>query len=281
MKKDYPNGRVNADDNVTLSAWRNTTTQVGQNVNTDGPATGVQTNQLGPVPILVGNGNSYTVRETATNGGSKSLAAYDTSYSCTDTNDPTWQGASGDNLSGDTQRGFDLGVIPAGGAQARAIVCTITNKPISGSVTWSKSGPDKTRLAGSEWTITKAGVTGQTTVTDCTNLNCSKEAYADQDSNPGAFKLISLQFGTYTLTESKAPAGFVKDTTQHVFTIDASNRNIVLNSGNPFINQQATPPTLPLTGGLSTDAFIIGGAGLIVLSVATALIMRRRKVVHV
>jgi LPXTG-motif cell wall-anchored protein len=280
VKKNYPNGRGNADDNVTLSAWRNTSTQVGQNVDTDGPATGVQTNQLGPVPILVGSGNSYTVRETA-KGGANSLTAYDTSYSCTDTNDPTWPGKSGTIPTGDTQRDINLGEIPAGGAQARAIVCTFTNSPISGSVTWSKSGPDKTRLAGSEWTITKAGVTGQTIVTDCTNLNCSKEAYADQDSNPGAFKLISLQFGTYTLTESKAPAGFVKDTTPHTFTIDASNRNIVLNSGNPFINQQATPPTLPLTGGLSTDAFIIGGAGLIVLSVATALIMRRRKAVHV
>jgi hypothetical protein len=168
---------------------------VGQNVDTDGPATGVQTNQLGPVPILVGDGNSYTVRENA-KGGSNSLAAYDTSYSCTDQNDPKWPEVTGTIPSGDTQREFTLGTISAGGQKARAIVCTISNKPISGSVTWSKSGPDGTTLlSGSEWTLTGPGVPADTIVKDCTSTPCGTQAYTDQDPNPGAFRLDSLKSG--------------------------------------------------------------------------------------
>jgi hypothetical protein len=273
VKKDYPNGRGNADDNVTLSAWRNGSTQVGQNVDTDGPAKGVQTNQLGPVPILVGDGNSYTVRENA-KGGSNSLAAYDTSYSCTDQNDPTWPEVTGTIPSGDTQREFTLGTISAGGQKARAIVCTISNKPISGSVTWSKSGPDGTTLlSGSEWTLTGPGVPTNTIVKDCTSTPCGTQPYTDKDPASGAFKLDSLPFGSYILTESRAPAGFVKDTTPRPFMIDATHREIKLGV---FKNPQQTPPTLPLTGGLSTDAFLIGGSALIVVSAGVWLALRRR-----
>jgi LPXTG-motif cell wall-anchored protein len=273
VKKNYPSGRDNANDNVTLSAWRNTSTQVGQNVDTDGPATGVQTNQLGPVPILVGDGNSYSVRENA-KGGSNSFAAYDTSYSCVDTNDSTWPEVKGTITSGDTQRDFTLGTISAGGAKARAIVCTFTNKPISGSVTWSKSGPDGTTLlSGSEWTLTGPGAPANTVVKDCTSTPCSTQPYTDQDPARGAFRLDSLKFGAYTLTESTAPAGYIKVTTPRPFTIDATHREIKLGV---FKNPQQTPPTLPLTGGMSTDAFVIGGSALMVVSAGVWLALRRR-----
>jgi fimbrial isopeptide formation D2 family protein len=85
---------------------------------------------------------------------------------------------------------------------------------------------------------------------------------------------------TYYLKETKAPAGY--------YVLDNNVKPVQIKAGAEstaetyyISNKQQTPPTLPLTGGLSTDAFIIGGGGLIVLSVATALIMRRRKAVHV
>lgn len=266
VKKNYPNGRDNVDDNVTLSAWRNGSTQVGQNVDTNGPATGVQTNQLGPVPILVGNGSSYTVRETA-KGGSNSLTAYDTSYACTDQNDSTWPGVTGTIPSGDTQRDFTLGTISAGGQKARAIVCTFTNKPISGSVTWSKTDEGGHLLRGSEWTLTGPSVPANTVVKDCTSTPCGTQPYTDQDPAPGSFELDSLKFGAYTLTEHTAPAGFVVNTTSHSFTIDATHREIELGV---FRNPQAKPPVLPLTGGLSTDAFRLASCQDVRMSAALA-----------
>jgi LPXTG-motif cell wall-anchored protein len=70
----------------------------------------------------------------------------------------------------------------------------------------------------------------------------------------------------------------VKDTAPRTFTIDAADREIKLGV---FKNPQAKPPVLPLTGGLSTDAFLFGGAGFIILSVAVAYVLRRRKAAHV
>jgi LPXTG-motif cell wall-anchored protein len=159
---------------------------------------------------------------------------------------------------------------------------TVTNKAthVTGSVSWSKTDESSHALAGSQWTITPTSPSGAAiTVVD--------NGTHDADSAAGALKVTGLNVGTYSLKESKAPAGYVLSDKTYTFTIsatslvgvikDPSNNNTVTS----IVNVQQTPPTLPLTGGMSTDAFIIGGGGLIVLSVATALIMRRRKAVHV
>lgn len=153
---------------------------------------------------------------------------------------------------------------------------TVTNKAthVMGSVSWNKTDESGHALAGSEWTITPTNPSGAPiTVVD--------NGVHDADSVAGALKVTGLDVGTYSLQESKAPAGYVRSDRTYTFTISVSSTTATVNGGNAIENEQQTPPTLPLTGGLSTDAFIIGGGGLIVLSVAIALIMRRRKAVHV
>jgi hypothetical protein len=155
----------------------------------------------------------------------------------------------------------------------------ITNQKLSGSVTWQKvvDGDPGTHLAGSAWTLTGPGVPANTVVGDCTvSGSCGSGPYADQDARPGYFQLQDLAWGSYTLTESKAPAGYVKSATSYPFTISASNLTPTINNGNPITNTQQSPPTLPLTGGMSTDAFLIGGPALMVLSAGLAVALRRK-----
>ncbi len=128
IKKAYPSGRSEAADQVTLSARRNNT-QIGQPATTDGPAVGMQTNQMGPLPILTGNSFTYVIRETAT-GGTASFTPYSTTYRCVDTKDAAWPVVSGDIATEGSQREFTLGeVLVPTGHVARAIECTFTNIP--------------------------------------------------------------------------------------------------------------------------------------------------------
>ncbi|MGO3151279.1 MAG: SpaA isopeptide-forming pilin-related protein [Galactobacter sp.] len=152
--------------------------------------------------------------------------------------------------------------------------CTFTNADKAGGVTWSKDDGHGTLLGDSEWTLT--GPDGaSTTIKDCTGAPCA--AGGDQDPAKGKFTLTGLDWGDYTLTESKAPAGYVLDSTEHEFTIEGAH--LVKAFDTSFKNDQAESPTLPLTGGTGTDAFLIAG-GLILVAGAgtgTVLTLRRRK----
>ncbi|AZZ41362.1 hypothetical protein C0Z11_02615 [Acidipropionibacterium jensenii] len=153
-------------------------------------------------------------------------------------------------------------------AQGNSVTCTITNSDKPGSVTWTKKDSSAALLGGSEWTLTPPGGAGAVTITDCTTSTCPAGDYTDQDPAPGQFKLANLSWGSYTLTESKAPIGYVLDTTPHTFVVGPdTTRNQVGVPGptsiGDFTNTQAKVPVLPLTGGMSTDAFLIaGGAAL-------------------
>ncbi len=152
--------------------------------------------------------------------------------------------------------------------QGSSVTCTITNSDKPGSVTWTKKDSSAALLGGSEWTLTPPGGAGAVTITDCTTSTCPAGDYTDQDPAPGQFKLANLSWGSYTLTESKAPIGYVLDTTSHTFVVGPdTTRNQVGVPGptsiGDFTNTQAKVPVLPLTGGMSTDAFLIaGGAAL-------------------
>lgn len=98
------------------------------------------------------------------------------------------------------------------------VTCEITNTTKAGSLKWKKLDSDAaTPLAGSEWTLTGPGLPGGTTITDCTQAPCPTEAYADQDPAAGLFELTGLAWGTYAVTESKAPAGYAQVTTTFTF----------------------------------------------------------------
>ncbi len=149
-------------------------------------------------------------------------------------------------------------------SQGANVTCTITNSDQPGSVTWTKTDNSGQALSGSQWTLTGPGAASGTTVTDCTQAPCSAGAFTDQDPAVGQFKLSNLTWGDYSLVESKAPVGYVLDTTKHTFTVGTGAGQVGVpgpTSIGTFTNTQATVPVLPLTGGMSTDAFILIGGG--------------------
>lgn len=105
----------------------------------------------------------------------------------------------------------------------------IKNSPIPGTVAWSKVDPDGAALAGSEWKLT--GPEGySTTVVDNGN--------GDTDSAPGALTVNGLAWGNYTLTETKAPIGYLINTDPHEFAVGAENIDVQVGK---LVNAKSKP----------------------------------------
>ncbi|WP_433676522.1 SpaA isopeptide-forming pilin-related protein [Microbacterium gorillae] len=159
------------------------------------------------------------------------------------------------------------------------VTVTITNAKQLGTVTWSKTDASGTALAGSEWSL--EGPTGSssvtTTVVDCVGANAAACASAtDKDQRAGFFSVSGLAWGDYVLRETKAPAGFVLDSTPHVFSIGATAPAQIQVGLGAYVNQQQPPLTIPLTGGLGADGFLLGGGGALFALLAVALLRHRR-----
>lgn len=122
----------------------------------------------------------------------------------------------------------------------------IPNARNTGAILWNKVSSDSVndkKLGGSEWKLTKTKSFGWSTngmaqytaidetqqspvtITDCksgTGNTCSVPAEGqkiyDVDPVEGQFRLEGLDWGTYTLVESKAPDGYDVDSTVRTFT---------------------------------------------------------------
>lgn len=121
----------------------------------------------------------------------------------------------------------------------------IPNIRNTGTISWNKISSDSTntkKLGGSEWKLTKTANFGwdtdgkavytdivndqqsPITITDCEsgagNACSASESQTIYDVDPveGQFKLKGLEWGTYTLVESKAPDGYDVDSTVRKFT---------------------------------------------------------------
>ncbi|WP_182354165.1 SpaA isopeptide-forming pilin-related protein [Flaviflexus huanghaiensis] len=179
----------------------------------------------------------------------------------------------------------DLGSAVNASATPSEIIVTNTTKRELGSVTWTKVDATDNLLSGSEWALTGPSLFngGATlTITDCTEAPCSGP---DMDPAGGAFLLEDLPWGDYTLTETKAPAGYYLNNDDVTFTIGKeapASLGVELGS---IINSERESPELPLTGGIGRELYPLMGAGLLFLGLGgvgyAQLRKNRKEVAHV
>lgn len=137
-------------------------------------------------------------------------------------------------------------------------------------------------LKGSRWSVTGPDGTVHT-VGDCTQ-NCTASGIADSDATVGVLKIKNLPLGTYTIREARAPFGYLLD--KHSFSITIGTSQPPQRGYNgrkmdwtlAFGDKMATGPSLPFTGGLSTQFFQLVALTLLVLALllATALWIKRK-----
>ena len=177
----------------------------------------------------------------------------------------------------------------------------VPNDRTKGSVIWYKTDStkegkgDDARLKGSEWSLTQTKEKDNDividkrkaiTVTDCisdddTKCPTDSQNPTDRDGKAGEFQLKNLDWGTYELVETQAPAGFKKSETTYTFVIDKDHTGTVEIQikgengadvdGNIITNTPITVNSLPFTGtGSQTPRmflpYVLGtvGAGLAV-----------------
>ena len=156
----------------------------------------------------------------------------------------------------------------------------VVNTRIKGSATWTKTDEGGHAIKGAQWSLIPLDSNGRPqpdrarTITDCVGT-CAKEGL-DTDTNPGGFKLVDLDYGSYQLIETKAPTGYVLDATPRTITISTQGQVAAL--GN-ISNRKLAVPAIPFTGGSAADTFLIGGGAVLGI---TALVMtiqayRRRR----
>ena len=148
-----------------------------------------------------------------------------------------------------------------------------TEHPILGTLIWEKSDSGDSLLAGSEWKLT--GPNGDVLeLEDCTAKGC---ANADRDPTAGQFRITGLEWGQYTLIETRAPAGYLLSDTEYKIVIQGGTdpAELVIDLGR-IENEQRDGLALPLTGGLGSDEFLIGG-GLALAAALGIVTWKRRK----
>lgn len=199
-------------------------------------------------------------------------------YSLTETQAPT-----GYHLSEATLTKTLDGSAPAAGKDDNTPTLDlgqVVNTRIKGSATWTKTDEGGHAIKGAQWSLIPLDSNGRPqpdrarTITDCVGT-CAKEG-PDTDTNPGGFKLVDLDYGSYQLIETKAPTGYVLDATPRTITISTQGQVAAL--GN-ISNRKSAVPAIPFTGGSAADTFLIGGGAVLGI---TALVMtiqayRRRR----
>ncbi|KTS84948.1 hypothetical protein NS183_13625 [Microbacterium testaceum] len=128
--------------------------QIGSQT-TSGTATGIQSNQLGPIPVKTGS--TVTIGETMASGSPTPLTQYASTTRCVDQNNNVIPVTSSGNLT-----------IPS--TSSTAVTCVIRNAPLAASVTVTKSVQDvngQNAQPAANWTLgaTTTATTGTATQT--------------------------------------------------------------------------------------------------------------------
>lgn len=163
--------------------------------------------------------------------------------------------------------------------------------PQLGALSWTKVDSKGALLSGSEWTLTGPG--GDISVVD--------GGARDSDADPGELTVTELPFGEYTLTETRAPAGYERTEQQFTVALDVQHESaefgeIVNLPTPPEVPPAIVPPTkgetpptptptvpsprsapLATTGGLSPVFGVALGIALLAGAAAMVSIDGRRK----
>lgn len=166
------------------------------------------------------------------------------------------------------------GEIPPETCDPEVVECT--EHPILGSVLWEKVDVLGNALSGSEWELTGPGETAPKSIEDCIAASAADCTDLDIDPAAGAFKIKSLEWGVYALKETKAPAGFILDSTVRTFTIGGAAPAQMIWDFDPIENEQQPGLDLPLTGGMGSQTFLFAG-GIALLASLALVAWRRRK----
>lgn len=212
-------GRVNASDQFGLSVMSGANTLA--TATTTGSATGVQSDQIGP--ILAVQNKAYSFAESAASGA---LSTYSSSYRCV---------SAGQQIAAGTGTGGSVTIPQRAGA---TVVCTITNEPLVAAVTVRKSVQDiagQNPAPGRGWTLgasttatTGTAVTTPSTATQVTpasgevswriafdaltsraNVAVSETMQTGWDFVGGTCTVTPLTGATRTVTVSGATGGGV------------------------------------------------------------------------
>lgn len=159
------------------------------------------------------------------------------------------------------------------------VVCSITNTAQPATLTWSKVNLAGDTIGGSEWSLTGTShPNGLTVVDDGSN---------DGATNPGKLEVSNLKWGEYTLTETKAPEGYITPTGTSAQTkvmvaptTSTQNSAFTVNAGE-IVNHKKVSQ-LPFTGeqGATPLAWLAVAGGLGALAVLSAVgisVWRRRR----
>ncbi|WP_210602604.1 SpaA isopeptide-forming pilin-related protein [Brevibacterium oceani] len=97
------------------------------------------------------------------------------------------------------------------------ITCRIVNEQIPGALSWNKVDEDGKALAGAEFTLT--GPDGEDFVV-------ADNGELDADEAAGQFEVTDLAWGDYTMTETRAPEGYVLTDETQTVTITGDKRDV-------------------------------------------------------
>ncbi|MDO5060111.1 MAG: CshA/CshB family fibrillar adhesin-related protein [Actinomycetaceae bacterium] len=145
--------------------------------------------------------------------------------------------------------------------QADHVTCTIQHRPIPGELAWHKVDAQQNVLADSQWRLIGPSAPNGLQVKDCKSDSCTAGAgeFLDTDKRPGYFRVTGLKWGSYALTETHAPPGYVLDSSVR----RAEVTGIPLDLG-AFVNVMHRPLVIPLTGGTASIFYVVFGGGLII-----------------
>lgn len=138
--------------------------------------------------------------------------------------------------------GFQIGPITT----RDVVICTVVNEVVEATndITWTKTDPSGALLGGSEWLLSGP---------DDLLLVVVDNGANDADPAVGEILVVNLPDGDYTLTETKAPDGYVAGTVTDTVTVNANSPQGtfggVVNTPVPTTPPVTTPPvtTPPVT----------------------------------